>query len=74
MQALDQSPDLRQRREAYQEELRRQIEEKRRIEAEQKRAQEAEEAITRRAELQRERMRQEYIEEEAHRREKHLQR
>ncbi|KDR20419.1 hypothetical protein L798_04955 [Zootermopsis nevadensis] len=72
---LNQSPDLRQRREAYQEELRRQIEEKRYIEAEeQKRAQEAEEAIARRAELQRERMRQEYIEEEAHRREKHLQR
>ena len=67
--------DIRRRREAYQEELRKQIEEKKRIEAEeQEKEQRKEAAIARRAELQRERMRQEYIKEESLRRERHLQR
>ncbi|XP_069671721.1 mediator of RNA polymerase II transcription subunit 12-like isoform X2 [Periplaneta americana] len=72
---MEQAPEFRRRREAYQEELRKQIEEKRRLEAEkQKKDEEEEAAIARRAELQRERMRQEYMQEEALRRERHLQR
>ncbi|PSN33083.1 hypothetical protein C0J52_21488, partial [Blattella germanica] len=72
---MSSEPDMRKRREAYQEELRKQIEEKRRIEAEeQEKERRKEAAITRRAELQRERMKQEYIEEETRRKEKQLQR
>ncbi|XP_033610875.1 uncharacterized protein LOC111873146 isoform X2 [Cryptotermes secundus] len=73
--AFDMNMDIRHQREAYQEELRRQIEEKQRTEAEQrKKEKEEEQAIARRAELQQERMRQEYVQEEALRRERRLQR
>lgn len=63
------------RKQAYQEELRRQIGEKQCIEAEQqKKEKEEEEAVARRVELQQERMRQEYVYEKALRRDKHRQR
>ncbi|KAJ9580273.1 hypothetical protein L9F63_004086, partial [Diploptera punctata] len=71
---MSSEPDMRRRREAYQEELRKQIEEKRRIEAEEEEKERRKEAaISRRAELQRERMRQEYVREETLRRERQLQ-
>jgi hypothetical protein len=74
LQTTDQTNICR-RKQAYQEELRCQIEEKQRIEAEQqKKEKEEEEAIARRVALQQERMRQEYVQEEALRRDKHRQR